>query len=105
MGRKPDADGLNYWVSDLSTGKSTGADISKGFIFSSEFEKKHPLNTDFVVVMYRVFFNREPDAGGMNFWLNKLESGTTRKEVLKGFVYSSEFAKICEDYGIVVGTV
>ncbi len=105
MGRTADDSGLNYWVNQLITGQSTGADISQGFIFSPEFTSKNLSNTDFTAVMYRVFFNREPDSGGQAYWVNALQSGKSRYDVLKGFVNSQEFAAICSNYGIKVGVV
>lgn len=105
MDRKPDDSGLNYWVNKLVSGQSTGADISQGFIFSPEFTGKNLSNSDFIKVMYRVYLNREPDNGGQSYWLNLMQSGKSRMDVLKGFVYSQEFSGICSGYGIKVGTV
>ena len=103
MGRKPDDLGLNYWVDKLVTGQSTGADISKDFVFSPEFKAKNLSNTDFTKVMYSVFFNREADIYGQTYWVNSLNAGKSRLEVLSGFVNSKEFATICINYGIKVG--
>jgi uncharacterized protein YjdB len=105
MDREPDSGGLNYWVDQLVTGQQTGAGISQGFIFSDEFTAKNLSNTDFITVMYRVFFDREPDSGGQSYWVGVLNAGTSRLEVLSGFVGSSEFAALCSGIGIEVGVV
>ena len=105
MGRKPDDLGLNYWVDKLVKGESTGASISQDFVFSPEFISKNLSNTDFVSIMYRVFFNREPDSAGQTYWVNTLKAGKSRIDVLSGFVSSKEFATICNSYGIQVGTI
>lgn len=105
LGRKPDDLGLNYWVSNLVTGQSTGADISLGFVFSPEFIANNHSNTDFITIMYRVFFDREPDIGGQTYWVNSLNAGKNRLQVLTDFINSKEFATVCNNYGISVGTV
>ena len=105
MGRKPDDLGLNYWVNKLVTGQSTGADMAQGFVLSPEFIAKNLSNTDFTTIMYRVFFNREPDSAGEAYWVNTLNVGKKRFDVLAGFVNSKEFDTICKNYGIKVGTV
>ena len=33
-------------------------------------------------------------------WLKELELGKDRKEILGGFIYSSEFVELCLNYGI-----
>jgi len=104
LDRKPDELGLSYWVNKLVTGQSTGAGISQEFVFSPEFISKNLSNTNFITIMYRVFFNREPDSAGQTYWVNILNVGKSRVEVLAGFVNSKEFTTICNSYGIQVGT-
>jgi len=103
--RKADSGGLNYWVDQLVTGPQTGADLSQGFIFSPEFEAQALSNTDFLTVMYRAFFNREPDSGGITYWQGQMAGGMSRLGVLANFVNSAEFAAICSNYGINAGTI
>jgi len=105
MGRQADSSGLNYWVDQLVSGQQTGAQLSHGFIFSPEFTSKNLNNSDFITVMYRVFFDREPDSGGQAYWVGLLDSGTSRLEVLAGFVGSNEFAALCSSIGIPVGVI
>ena len=49
--------------------------------------------------------NRPSDAGGKKNWVNKLNSGTPKLDVLQGFVVSKEFTNICADYGIERGSL
>jgi len=44
-----------------------------------------------VTDLYRTFFVREPDAGGMTFWQGQLSSGLPRLAVLNSFLFSAEF--------------
>lgn len=105
MDREPDFDGLNYWVDQLASGQQTGAQLAQGFVFSPEFTAKNLDDTGFITVMYRVFFDREPDSGGQTYWVSHLDSGTSRLQVLAGFVSSPEFAALCSSIGIPVGAV
>lgn len=100
LGRDPDAPGLAGWVDALLNGTLSGADVANGFIFSEEFLNRYTTNEDFVTILYRAFFDREPDSGGYTGWLNALYDGQTRAFVLDGFLNSVEFANLCAVYGI-----
>ncbi len=101
LNRQPDSAGLNSWVADLVTGKKTGSDVAKGFIFSKEFIDKNYDNATFVTILYRAFFDREPDSTGFNSWVERLNKGATRQSVVDGFVTSKEFIDLCAMYAIV----
>lgn len=101
LGRQPDTEGLNEWVGRLLNGSKTGADVAEGFVFSEEFTGMNHLNETFVTILYRAFFDREPDATGYKAWLERLAGGMSRKSVLVGFLKSQEFAGLCNSYGIV----
>ena len=62
--REPDKAGLDGWVNGLKTCSKTGADVANGFIFSPEFINRSTTNEEFVTILYRAFFDREPDPGG-----------------------------------------
>ena len=98
--RAPELGGLNYWVGHLKPQTRSGADIAVGFIFSTEFSNRSVSNEDFVTILYRAFFNREPDTGGYNHWLNQLNLGATRLSVLDGFLDAQEFVLLCLQYKI-----
>ena len=103
--REPDSGGLDYWVKELQLENKTGADVSLNFIFSNEFLKKN-LNSDvFLDIMYRSFFDREPDPSGTKFWTDKMNGGYSRKYILANFVNSKEFSNICLTYSINPGVV
>jgi len=100
LDREPDAAGLDAWVNNLLSRKIAGAQVAEGFIFSAEFTAKNTSNDVFLAILYRAFFNREPDADGFNKWLELLDAGNTRQFVLAGFVNSEEFKTLCKTYGI-----
>ena len=101
LDRQPDAAGLNTWVGDLLSGRKTGADVAKGFVFSKEFTDKNHDNAAFVTILYRAFFDRQPDSEGFNAWVSRLNSGMARQAVVDGFVQSQEFVELCAYYAIV----
>jgi LCP family protein required for cell wall assembly len=101
LGRQPDEAGLNSWVSDLLSGSKTGADVAKGFVFSAEFTEKNYDNQTFVTILYRAFFDREPDSYGFGIWVDRMNNGTTRQSVVDGFSKSQEFVELCAVYAIV----
>ena len=45
--------------------------------------------------------NREPDEAGYTAWVGQLDSGVSREEVFNGFSQSTEFGRICANYGII----
>ncbi|MCR4896894.1 MAG: DUF4214 domain-containing protein [Lachnospiraceae bacterium] len=100
LGRDYDAEGYENWVQLLMNDSIDGAGVGAGFILSQEFKNRNLSNPDFVALLYRVFFAREPDQAGYEHWLNMLNRGSKRKVVLAGFINSPEFANTCADYGI-----
>ena len=88
--------GPTIWKNQIQT----GADVAKGFINSPEFISKNKTDDEYLNILYRAFFNRNPDSAGLAAWLDQLESGADRSEVLDGFIYSQEFSSLCANYGI-----
>lgn len=101
--RQPDTAGLNSWVSQLTSSKITGAQFASGIIFSAEFSAKNKNNEEFVNILFRSCYNREPDTAGFDSWVNLLNTGQSRQFVLAGFTNSAEFKNICTAAGIKAG--
>ncbi len=101
LGRQLDEEGSNVWVGGLLNGSKTGADIAKGIVLSEEFASKNYSNEEFITVLYRAFFDREPGADGYSIWLGRMSNGMNRATVLDEFLKSQEFAGLCSSYGIV----
>ena len=100
LGREPDAAGLSYWVGSLNAGAGSGEDLAWSFIFSDEFQNSGTTDGEYLNVLYRAFFNREPDQDGYNHWLGLMTGGMDRASVLEGFTSAGEFLDLCESYGI-----
>jgi peptidoglycan/xylan/chitin deacetylase (PgdA/CDA1 family) len=105
LDRQPDAGGLAGWVNALLNHSITGAAAANGFINSPEFISKNLSNDAYLKVMYKAFFDREPDPQGYSDWMGQLNSGSSRQYVLAGFVNSTEFANLCTKFGIERGSI
>lgn len=57
-------------------------------------------NQEYVTMLYRTMMDREPDEAGLNDWVTRLQSGTSRQSVFDGFADSTEFDNIVRAYGL-----
>lgn len=55
-------------------------------------------------MLYREFFNREPEDGAAEYWVGEIEQGSTRDYIIKQFTESQEFGNMCSWYGMEKGT-
>lgn len=101
LGRAYDIEGLNDWCNRICDKKWTVTDMATtGFFESPEYLNMRHTNSEYVKVLYRTFFDREYDQEGYAYWLQKLNSGMSRREVLRGFAESQEFAQLMRSYGL-----
>ena len=100
LGRTSDPSGKQDWIDAITMRGETGASAARGFLYSPEFLNKECTNEEFVAVLYRTFFDREPDQDGFNAWVGVLNNGTSKEEVIEGFINSTEWANLCLRYGI-----
>ena len=99
LGRTPDDEGFAWWSNEIAEGRHTLDSMAAGFIFSSEFQGLADTNQDgmtdnleLVNHMFVSVFDREPDEGGLNFWLGELDSGSrTQAKVLVDMTQSNEY--------------
>jgi len=93
LNRTPDLDGLGFWIANIDRGV-TLLDVAKGFIDSAEFKSifgVSPSNTEMVNRFYQNILGRTPDKGGLDFWIDVLDSKkATTAEVLSAFSESPE---------------
>ena len=100
LGREADDAGLQDWVDAVTVRGETGADVARGFLYSPEFINMNVSNAEFVSTLYRTFFGREADEGGLNAWVAVLDGGESRENVIEGFINSTEWSNTCLMYGI-----
>ena len=102
--REPDAAGLEANVGKIISKKGTGALLVSDFFFSPEFMAKNKNNRDFVTLLFRACFDREPDDSSNN-WISMLDKGYSRNFVLANFVNAAEFKNLCAGYGVKQGYI
>ena len=105
LNRPADDAGLQAWTNVLKSGTEQGAKVAQGFIDSTEFKSRALNDEEYLKILYRTFFDREPDSVGLEAWLRVLDSGLSRMHVFKGFAESQEFTEICNRYQIIRGYV
>ncbi|MBF0101931.1 MAG: DUF4214 domain-containing protein [Desulfobacterales bacterium] len=87
LNREGDSDGINFWVTLLNSGTLTRAQVIKYFYESNEFQWYIAP----IARLYFACFQRIPDYGGLQYWINAYTSGTSLASIAQGFVNSQEF--------------
>lgn len=100
LGREAEDKGVQYYVSELQSGVIDGATMAQNFAASPEFQNKKLSEEDYLIALYSAFFGRTPGPAEVKYWKDEMASGMSRKYVLKGFVNSDEYEKLCQDAGI-----
>ncbi|MBK5932934.1 uncharacterized protein DUF4214 [Rhodovulum imhoffii] len=86
LGRKPDLEGIVYWIQQLADGLSE-PELVRGFLYSEEFATAHgELSTeDYVTRIYTNIFARHPDSKTLDLWSEQLDAGLSRESLLWQF--------------------
>lgn len=103
LDREADENGLNDWANALANG-ATGSEVAAGFVFSQEYKNKDASDTQYVLMLYKTMLGREADTYGVTDWVLRLRNGASREAVYNGFIGSTEFANLCQNAGITVGS-
>jgi hypothetical protein len=89
--RPADPDGLKFWANALNNNPNMYAEISHEFAISPEYQSKYAnmSNEAVITTVYHNLFSREPDAGGLKFWTDALNShsitiDTAAREIANG---------------------
>ena len=96
--REPDSHGITYWSERLANGRSTLAAIAQFFSESPEFRQRYGAlsNADFVRLIYSNVLQRNADGSGVDFWVRRLNQGTSRGSIMIGFSESIEFQRLTD---------
>ncbi|WP_175528463.1 DUF4214 domain-containing protein [Devosia crocina] len=95
FGRSADAPGLAYWTDKVHS-QADLREVALSFLDSDEFEHRFGTSdnmaaADYVGVLYRNILDREGEAEGLNYWTQKLSSGSTNQaDLLLAFAFSEE---------------
>jgi hypothetical protein len=95
LGREPDPVGIYYDVQALETG-TTLQQMVNVIVTSNEYIQDNTgtanaNQTQFVTSLYENVLGRAPDAGGLAFWVNEINTNAMSvQQVATAFVYSPE---------------
>jgi VCBS repeat-containing protein len=105
LDRDPSDEELYHWVELVIENPDLGKTawhILDEFIFHNEyFENKNTTNGEFITILFNALFERDPSASEYTYWVNQLDSGTTREESLDSLVRTSEFEEYCNSMRII----
>jgi Ca2+-binding RTX toxin-like protein len=108
FGRDADAGGTAFWFDHANAGM-TLQQIAYGFTQSAEWQSTtaHLSDSAFVTQLYQNTFGRDPEAGGLSYWIDKLGHGMTRYDLMAGFatVAALNDAGVIHTEATVVGNV
>ena len=92
--RLPDASGLEYWITQRSSGTNSERVVAQSFLGSAEFIELYGSDVShatYVNNLYKNVLGREADTAGLNYWVGNLTNGLEeRHEALLGFSESAE---------------
>jgi hypothetical protein len=105
LGRAVDADGLNYWVTQLQLGMTDEQFVSS-LLGSSEYTQLHgSTDASWLVGIYEDLLDRPADSSGLAYWLGQLQSGENHYQVALAIASSAEREAIvvANDYQTLLG--
>ena len=93
LGRDPDSTGFLNWMNALDGQAQSIKTVAAGFVGSTEFQNTYGAlnNSQFTTLLYNNVLGRAPDAAGLAAWVNALDHGVSRADVVVGFSDSVEF--------------
>ncbi|MBF0099832.1 MAG: DUF4214 domain-containing protein [Desulfobacterales bacterium] len=93
--RIPSYSDLQGWISQYATGTSL-YDISQTFASTQEFQNQYGNldNTEFAQLVYTNVLQRTPDTDGFNYWVDRLNNGYSRANMMACFAESGEYKNL-----------
>ncbi len=94
------ADGaMDQWSTPFVGGSRSLVAIANSMVQSDRFRQTHGslTNAEFVKLLYRNMFDREPGSSALTHWTNTMSQGTSRGAVLAELSQSEEFQKVSAD--------
>ena len=95
--RTPDNSGFRFWAASADANGTSALHLADSFLAAPEFTQRYganPSNTAYATAMYTNVLGRAPDSAGLNFWVNALNNGEARDQLLVDFALSGENATL-----------
>lgn len=92
LDREPVENGLLWWSENLANG-ATFLSAIEGFVMGPEFQRTYgeTSNNEFASLLFQNVLGRPPAEAGLTFWVERLNAGEDRAEVIAFFAQSDEF--------------
>ena len=88
-GKAPSSAERSSWLNQLNAGSKLPADL----VVALRGATDATTNVDPTVRLYSAYLGRVPDAGGLNYWLNRRRAGWTLSKISSNFAGSAEFIR------------
>ncbi len=106
--RDCDEEGLDYWISQFSEGKTTIRNFILNIIDTDEFNQKSKNLTDKIKRLYGVMFSRDADEDGLKYWESRLNENIKKYnnerqaliETSKTMAQADELKQIAKRLGV-----
>ena len=82
---------ISYWVGQTGSGVTSLSAAYRSFFGSTEYLNKQTSNQTYLTQLYQCVLFRSPDSSGYAYWLNQLQGGTSRNDMLGNFINGAEF--------------
>ena len=104
LGRAADADGKAFWLNALANGTSRD-ELKANFLAAAKANNEdltafYDNNQQFLSDVYSALLNRSVDNSGLEHWMNLLNNGTSRAEVVANIIEAINANKASDDYAI-----
>ncbi|MFN8018935.1 MAG: DUF4214 domain-containing protein [Acidimicrobiales bacterium] len=94
LGRDADPNGLAYWTSKLASGTPIET-VEASLLGSNEaYRRAGSTPEGYVAYAFDKVLDRAPDPSGLDYWVARLESGTTRTGLASSLIRSTESARL-----------
>ncbi|WP_020588585.1 DUF4214 domain-containing protein [Desulfobacter curvatus] len=87
LGRNPEAQGLDWWTGQLTSGAITSNELVAMMVESTEFTSDGLP----ICALYYTLFGRSPDLPGLNYWRDAAFQGSTLASIAEKLMASDEY--------------
>ena len=105
LGRQGSAGDCQGWANGIRNNVLSCSEVAYMFIFSEEYTSKNTSIEEYVRMLYTALLKRTPSESEIQSWISLGDSGYSRKYILCMFISSQEFAAICNESGLTVGSI
>ena len=89
---------FKYWITNLEYNIYRYEEFARSLLDNYEFRARKLSNEEFINILYRGLFKRNPDRKGLIYWLDQMEGGLDKNSIINIFLESNEFKIPIEAY-------